>query len=56
VLDDLSWQVIVYALLSLTAVRMLPVWLSLLGSGARPPTLAFGGCSARVDSRQSSSP
>ena len=42
-LDDLNWQVIVYALLSLTAVRMLPVWLSLLGSGARRPTLAFVG-------------
>lgn len=42
-LDDLGWEVLVYAVLSLTAVRMLPVALSLLGSGARRPTLAFVG-------------
>ena len=43
VLDDLGWEVVVYALLSLTVVRMLPVALALLGSGARRPTLAFVG-------------
>ena len=43
VLDDLGWEVLVYAALSLTAVRMVPVALSLLGTGARPPTLAFVG-------------
>jgi sodium/hydrogen antiporter len=43
VLDDLGWEVIAYAVLSLTIVRMLPVALSLLGTGARPPTLAFVG-------------
>jgi sodium/hydrogen antiporter len=43
VLDDLSWEVLVYAVLSLTLVRMLPVALSLLGTGARRPTLAFVG-------------
>jgi len=42
-LDDLGWEVFVYAVLSLTVVRMLPVALSLLGSGARRPTLAFVG-------------
>ena len=42
-LDDLGWEVLVYAVLSLTVVRMLPVALSLLGSGARRPTLAFVG-------------
>jgi NhaP-type Na+/H+ or K+/H+ antiporter len=42
-LDDLSWEVVVYAVLSLTLVRMLPVALSLLGSGARRPTIAFVG-------------
>jgi NhaP-type Na+/H+ or K+/H+ antiporter len=42
-LDDLGWQVLVYALLSLTVVRMLPVAFSLLGTGARRPTLAFVG-------------
>ncbi len=42
-LDDLSWEVVVYAMLSLTVVRMVPVALSLLGTGARRPTLAFVG-------------
>jgi sodium/hydrogen antiporter len=43
VLDDLGWEVVVYAVLSLTVVRMLPVALALLGSGARRPTVAFVG-------------
>ena len=55
-LDGLDWHVIVYALLSLTAVRMLPVWLSLLGSGARGRTLAFVGWFGPRGSRRSSSP
>jgi NhaP-type Na+/H+ or K+/H+ antiporter len=42
-LDDLGWEVLVYAVLSLTAVRMLPVAISLFGSGARRRTLAFVG-------------
>jgi sodium/hydrogen antiporter len=42
-LDDLGWEVVVYALLSLTVVRMVPVALSLLGTRARQPTLAFVG-------------
>ena len=43
VIDELGWEVLAYAVLSLTAVRMLPVALSLLGSGARRSTLAFVG-------------
>ena len=43
VLDDLSGAVVLYALLSLTVVRMVPVALAMLGSGARPPTVAFLG-------------
>ena len=43
VLDDLGWEVLAYAVLSLTAVRMLPVALSLIGTGARRPTLGFVG-------------
>ena len=43
VLDDLGWEVVLYALLSLTVVRMVPVALSLLGTGARRPTIAFVG-------------
>jgi sodium/hydrogen antiporter len=42
-LDDLSWEIVLYALLSLTVVRMLPVALSLIGTGARRPTVAFVG-------------
>src|SRR4051794_9639388 len=43
VLDEVTWQIVLYALLSLTVVRMLPVALALLGTGARRPTLAFLG-------------
>jgi NhaP-type Na+/H+ or K+/H+ antiporter len=42
-LDELTWQVALYAMLSLTVVRMLPVALAMLGSGARRPTVAFLG-------------
>lgn len=42
-LDELSWEFVVYAVLSLTVVRMLPVALALLGTGARRPTVAFIG-------------
>jgi NhaP-type Na+/H+ or K+/H+ antiporter len=42
-LDELSWEVALYAVLSLTVVRMLPVALALLGSGARRQTVAFIG-------------
>ena len=42
-LDDLTAEVLLYALLSLTVVRMVPVALAMLGSGARPPTVAFLG-------------
>jgi sodium/hydrogen antiporter len=43
VLDDLSGAVVLYAVLSLTLVRLVPVALAMLGSGARPPTVAFLG-------------
>jgi NhaP-type Na+/H+ or K+/H+ antiporter len=43
VLDDLSVAVVLYALLSLTLIRMVPVALAMLGSGARRPTVAFLG-------------
>jgi len=42
-LDDLSWQIAVYAVLSLTAVRMIPVALALARTGARAQTYAFVG-------------
>ena len=40
-LHDLTWQVALYAVLSLTLVRMLPVAIAMLGTGARRPTVAF---------------
>ena len=43
VLDDLTVEVVLYALLSLTLVRMVPVGLAMLRSGARRPTVAFLG-------------
>ena len=42
-LHDLTWQIALYAVLSLTVVRMLPVALAMLGTGARRPTVAFLG-------------
>jgi NhaP-type Na+/H+ or K+/H+ antiporter len=43
VLDNLSGAVLLYALLSVSLVRMIPVALAMLGSGARRPTVAFLG-------------
>ncbi|MQY16549.1 hypothetical protein SRB5_67480 [Streptomyces sp. RB5] len=40
-LEDLDWRVVTYAVLSLTVVRMVPVALSLIGSGLRLPTVAY---------------
>jgi NhaP-type Na+/H+ or K+/H+ antiporter len=34
-----DWQIVTYAVLSLTAIRMLPVALSLIGTGLPPPTV-----------------
>lgn len=42
-LQHLTWQMPVYALLSLTIVRLLPVAIALLGTGLRPPTVAYVG-------------
>ena len=42
-LEDLSWEVVVYGLLSLTLVRLIPVGIAMLGTGARRPTLGFLG-------------
>ena len=42
-LGELSWDLAVYAILSLTVVRMLPVAMAMLGSRARAPTLGFLG-------------
>lgn len=42
-LDALTWQVVVYALLSLTVVRMLPVFFTLGGMGLRTDEKLFMG-------------
>ena len=42
-LGELTWQLALYAVLSLTVVRMLPVAIAMLRARARAPTLAFLG-------------
>lgn len=42
-LEHLTWRVVVYALLSLTVIRMLPVALALAGTGLRPASVAYIG-------------
>ena len=42
-LGDLTWQIALYAVLSLTLVRMVPVAIAMLGTSARRPTVAFLG-------------
>jgi len=43
VLSSVTWQVVLYAVLSLTVVRMIPVALAMMGSRAERPTVAFLG-------------
>ena len=42
-LGELTWKLALYAVLSLTVVRMLPVAIAMLGTRARAPTLGFLG-------------
>jgi NhaP-type Na+/H+ or K+/H+ antiporter len=42
-IDELAWQAVAYALLSLTVVRMLPVFLVLAGTGLRTAEKLFIG-------------
>ncbi len=42
-IKHISWQVALYAVLSLTLVRMLPVAIAMIGSGAKRQTVAFLG-------------
>ena len=39
--DYVTWQCVVFGVLALTVLRMLPIWLSLAGSGLREPTKWF---------------
>ncbi|WP_406137148.1 cation:proton antiporter [Streptomyces anulatus] len=43
VLQHLTWRMVVYALVSLTVVRMVPVALSLAGTGLRAASVAYVG-------------
>ncbi len=42
-LGELTWQLALYAVLSLTLVRMLPVAIAMMGTRAKAPTLGFLG-------------
>jgi sodium/hydrogen antiporter len=42
-LGDVTWSVALYSVLSLTVVRLIPVAIAMIGTGARRPTLAFLG-------------
>ncbi len=42
-IGDPTWAIALYAVLSLSLVRMLPVAISMLGAGAKRPTVAFLG-------------
>jgi sodium/hydrogen antiporter len=42
-LGDLTWSLALYAVLSITLVRILPVAIAMIGSHARRPTLGFVG-------------
>ena len=41
--EHVGWAEVVFAVLALTLLRMVPVALALLGTGLRPPTVAFVG-------------
>jgi sodium/hydrogen antiporter len=43
VLGAVTWSVALYVVLSLTIIRMLPVAVAMIGTGARRPTVAFLG-------------
>jgi NhaP-type Na+/H+ or K+/H+ antiporter len=43
VFEAITWEVVLYSVLSLTLVRMLPVWLSLRGTGVRTDEALFIG-------------
>ena len=42
-LNQVTWSTVIYAVLSLTAIRIVPVWVSLLGTGMSIPNRLFIG-------------
>jgi hypothetical protein len=55
VLGDVTWSIVLYAVLSLTVVRLIPVAIAMIGTGARRQTSPFSAGSGRVGLRRSSS-
>lgn len=53
---EVTWEMVLYAVLSLTVVRMLPVYLSLAGTGESTDNKLFLGWFGPVGSRASCSP
>lgn len=43
IFEQLNWTILLYAILSLTVIRMLPVTLALIGTGLKLPTIGFLG-------------
>ena len=54
-LGELSWELVLYAILSLTVVRMIPVAIAMWRSQARAPTVGFLGGSVPAAWRRSCS-
>jgi NhaP-type Na+/H+ or K+/H+ antiporter len=42
-LPDITWPIVLYSVLSLTVIRMVPIFLSLIGSGLSLPAKLFLG-------------
>jgi NhaP-type Na+/H+ or K+/H+ antiporter len=42
-LGNITWQVVVMAILALTVARMVPVAISMIGTGLKPPTILYLG-------------
>ena len=55
-LEHMSWQIAIYAVLSLTLIRMLPVAVAMIGTGARSRPSASSAGSVRAASHRSCSP
>jgi sodium/hydrogen antiporter len=55
VLGDVTWSVALYAVLSLTVVRMIPVAISMIGTGGAGRPWPFSAGSGRVGLPRSSS-
>jgi len=55
-LEHVDWRIALYAVLSLTLLRMLPVAIEMLGSGAERQTVSFLGWFGRRPTMESVPP